>query len=113
MISHRAGQRERALHRVKAVHGVIFFDDLTTLGKIAGITERAGFGVEKVRVDGHHPRGLIKVVNRLNVLAKDRFGGRRGRLVIYRIIFSPNGLWQFLLKRFDETSATRRRGGLG
>ncbi len=106
VVGHGAGERERALDGVEAVHRVVAFLDFATLGEFAGIVERAGLGVEKVGVDGDDARGFGKLVAGFDVGVAERGLRGGGRwFVLNGFVFGPGGSGEFFAQRGNEAGA--------
>ena len=108
VIGHRTDERKGALDGVEAVHRIVFFDDLATLGELAAVVERVRFGLEEIGVNRDDALGLGELVNRLHVLTKSGLRGGGGGFVLGGFVFGPDSLGELLGQLGDERGAGRR-----
>ena len=110
MIGHRAGQRERALRHIKAVHRIVFLGDATTFREFAGVIQAARFAAQEISIEGNNALSLGETVNRFHRLAENGLRGRGGRFVGDGLVLGPDGLREIATDLFHQTRTRRRRG---
>ena len=113
MVGHGAGDRERALDRIQAVHGRLVLAHPPAVAELAGIAQVARVAVEEVRIQREDAIGGGKMIDRVHVLTERELRACQHIAQPGRLVLMPARLGELLEQRAQLRTEGWRRHRLG